>query len=1178
MDMLPPDTPVTSQHGATREADIAGGALRRLASTHTTLIEWQAQAPHLPEVTNGSLEPLLLESDMFWSQYEDPLGQAIANIMRDEATLRAVDGTLDVIDADVARRAADGFDNAKAHGLHLHEVMLGDHALSAALVAHADTAPGRYLRFLPGLGWEAFPSLDLLTEDTRRRFFERGIDADAVHGVAPDDFIQARHVGTVALRPLGSHPFRTVAQRVFAVQRAQLAQAWDDYHLDADLPGSASRFADRARAYLDLAGRIGVPSLLQARDSRLRQLAQEERLERVPLAVAQAWREASDAYANLALTAAALRTEVATDGVESLASFTDSELSKRLQALGVNDAPADLIVEITHDTTPGSYEHLKEIASGPTVVRQSLRELAWRGVSAADPVRLRLYRSDGDALSAPVPAMSVTTLIREANVPDRYRRHLEDHFRATARGELVRAIDIEVDASRMRAEAAEARLSYYLPDEPRAFRDDHAERGFRWVTAALDARISVRRRKVENHEVVVKQFTYKGIPLRDVFLFGARQPGSVPGVVLYTPGAPDGRTFREFDDRQAAARGFLYAPAFREYLLDRLPVAFAERDANGVTRHFTGGRVANWVLGRASTDAYTPTEEPFDERELSGDFLAVGYDTMVDQQIHDTYSLQRDARRWSFNAIATHPLGGLLADAAWATLSAPMRARQAFDRFYDSVKAGDHIEAYLAFADAYTSALDIATPPWLAGRVRVPLIRPAAGKAPVRASFELATPAPRFESQFEAAGVVLRGAPDAHDVYSVAGQRYIQQGSKVYAVRYDAAFDTWRLQPQHRANTAWGPAIRHGDAGGWVYNDVGLAGGAGRRLRDRFRRILHLGDDAPAAPQAQGAAQPPGPVQAAVVPAPPSLRLPVELEPRRAEFEAIFRDNPGMDLLTRRGSHDSLHARLQVPSRSAILYEDGVAADLRALSAAQRRQFMHELEARFPDTAERGRVLSERGWARDGHRLPSAEHHRWHGDDGQDPSISSSSDTPTAGSGTLSPGQQRRWDDAVAAARAHGDTGGHAPSVALRPNDAGLRGAAELLEPDDWPRQLWIYTDHPPVRSQGRDGAELVLRGGEQGTLHVAHYFQMTTLPPGTPAARLDEVLGVAPAQRSGGSNPLAHWVQIDTRYMLDAFRRPNHALVRRLLPDGEYAFTLHTWGADLHLPVAYTRASAQQP
>jgi hypothetical protein len=1177
MDMLPPDTPAKGLHGDTREVEVAGGALRRLASAHRRLIDWQTLGPRPPDELPGSLDAFLVEAERFWSGRKAELGKVIADVMRDEAALRAADGTLDARGASVARRVSESSTAALAPGVHAYEVMLGDHALAAALVAHADDTPGHYLLFLPGLGWETFPSLDVLTESMRRRFFEWAISADAVYGLAPDQFTQARQDDTVSVRPLGPSAFITLAERVLEVQRDQISQARDDYQLDADLPGATLRFSDRVQAYLDLPQHLGIPRILQARENRLHRLAQAERLGNVPRVVADSWRDAWDSYARLTLDAAALRTAIDANGVESVVAFTDRELSTHLQALGVTDTPADLVVEITHDPTPGSYEHLKGLVGGETTVRQTLRELAWRGLASAEPVRLRLSRSDGEAVSVSLSTALITTLVSQANIPNRYRKHLEDGLRAKPRGRLAKAIDVEMEATRMRADAAEARLSYYLPGEPRAFRDDHAERGFRWVTAALDARGTTRHPKVEGHEIVVRQLTYKGIPLRDVFLFGVRQPHSVPTVVLYTPDAPDGRAFREFDDRQAAARGFLYAPAFREYVLDRLPVAFAERDDNGVTRRFAGDRLANWVLGSANTDGYTQTAEPFEERDLRGDFVAAGYDAKVDQRIHDAYALQQDARRWSFNAIATHPLGGLLADAAWETLRAPARARQALDRFYDGVKAGDHVEAYLAFTDAYTSALDIVTPPWLSGKARAPLIRPAAGRAPTRAPFELFIPARPFEPRFEAPGVALRGVTDANGVYVVAGRRYIRHGSKVYRVRYDDAFDTWRLQPPNGSAVAWGPAIRREDTGVWTYSEVGLAGGAGRRLRDRFRRLLHLGDEAGGAPQVQGAANPPGPAAGPLEP-PLAVRLPAELEPRRAEFEAVLRDNPGANLLTRRGSNDSLHVRLEMPSRSAILYEDGVAADLRALSAAKRRQFMHELEARFPETTERGQVLAERGWARDGHRLPSADHHRWRGDDGQDPAISSSRDTPTAAADALSPDQHRRWDEAVAAARAHGDAADTVPGAAPRTYNAALRGAAEVLEPDEWPRQLWIYVDHPPVRRMGREGNELVLRGGNDGSLHAAHNFQATTLPPGTPAARLDEVLGVTPAHRLAGRDPLAHWVQVDTRYMVDAFRRPNHALARRLLPDGEYAYTLHTWGNDLRLPVAYTRTSAQQP
>jgi len=1173
MDMHPNDTQPAALHGTTREMDIASHALRGLAATHTALLDMESGMPAIPERPPPSINPLLFDLDA-WASTQHPVrSQLLARAMRDEAALRATDGTLDPLAATVARRATDSFTATTPVGLHLHELMMGDQPFAGALVASADDTPGHHVLFLPGTGWETYASVDLMLETVRRRCFERGLPVDRIKGVTADAFVQAGKSEAVALRALDSRPFDVLSERMASVIRDRLMLAWDDYQLDRDLPGADVRFNDRVRGELRLSGQIDIPAILRAREHRLLDLAQEERLARTPRHVADAWRKASGALTRLAADASVLRIAAGIEPAESVIAFTDRELATRLSALGIQDAPGDLVVEIEHDTVRGSYEHLKELFGGADVVRQSLRELAWRGLSSIEPVRMRVVRGDNEAMSAMLSQPALVELVRGANLADRYRQHLEARLRGKPGGALAKATDVEVQAARMRAEAADARLAYYLPEEARSFRDDHAERGHAWVTAVLDARSAEGRATVENHAIVVKQLTYKGIPLRDVYLFGVRQPESVPTVVLYTPDAPDGHAFREFDDRQAAARGFLYAPAFREYLLDRLPSAFSERTADGTARRFAGDRLSNWVFGSPAGAGYTLTEEPFDEREAKHDFLSIGYDTMVDQAIHDTHTLQRDARRWSFSRVGTPPLQGLLADAAWETLRAPARTFQALNRFYDNVKAGDSVDAYLSFTDAYTSALDIVVPPWLAGKARSPLIRPSATRPPLAAPFELALPSPRFEARFEASGITLRGGPDAQGIYHLGGKRYIKHGQGTYGVRYDEAFDTWRLQPPGRGPLAWGPAIHYTESGAWAYHEVGLPGGAGRRLRDRFRRMLRMGDDAPAAPQ--GA--PPAAAEQAGAAGPVAeqrLRLPAELEPRRAEFEAVFRDNPGADLMTRHGSNGSLHVRVEVPTRTAWLYEDGVATDIRSLSVAQRRQFLHELEVRFPDAAERARVLSDRGWARDGGRVPPSEPHSWRGDDGQDPAISSSTDPAEDLADALTVDQRRRWDDAVTAARAHADNAhAHAPA-----NVGQGRGAAELLDSEDWPQRLWIYTDQIPGHRMGRNGAEVIVRSGGEGSLQVANYFQATTLPPGTPRTQLDGNLGISPAHRLGGRDPLAHWVQVDTRYMSDLFRRLNHALVRRLMPNGEYAYTLHAWGTELRLPASYTRTSSPLP
>src|SRR5206468_12218417 len=135
-------------------------------------------------------------------------------------------------------------------------------------------------------------------------------------------------------------------------------------------------------------------------------------------------------------------------------------------------------------------------------------------------------------------------LVRDLDLATRYPALIQTTFHTGPDAPLRREHAASLQRAHMGLLAAEARLSYYLDDAPRSFRTDRAERGFRWVPAALDAPDPAHRARVEGHEVVVRQVTYRGTPVRDLLVFGVRNPASVPSIVIYTPDAPDGITFR----------------------------------------------------------------------------------------------------------------------------------------------------------------------------------------------------------------------------------------------------------------------------------------------------------------------------------------------------------------------------------------------------------------------------------------------------------------------------------------------------------------------------------------------------------------------------------------------------------------------------------------------------------
>ncbi|SFO57487.1 hypothetical protein SAMN03159304_04015 [Pseudomonas sp. NFACC24-1] len=101
-------------------------------------------------------------------------------------------------------------------------------------------------------------------------------------------------------------------------------------------------------------------------------------------------------------------------------------------------------------------------------------------------------------------------------------------------------------AQQMRAQVWAAHISGDL-------RHDRDNTGLKLVLAALDGPTAAVRDKVNGHEVVVRQLQWGDNVLREVLAFGVRATASRPSLTLYTPGAPDGKTFRDVDAPSARA-------------------------------------------------------------------------------------------------------------------------------------------------------------------------------------------------------------------------------------------------------------------------------------------------------------------------------------------------------------------------------------------------------------------------------------------------------------------------------------------------------------------------------------------------------------------------------------------------------------------------------------------------
>lgn len=835
MDMTPPQAPPAIVSSTQQEA-IDG--LRRLLDVQAWLAEQQAALPALPATPHAEDRTAYLAGlDAWWRQPVDgapgtpsvaridALAARLAATMRDEAIVRRIDGTLDEAAASLATGFARSYGGALPPGTDVRSLRIGEADYAGAVIVTRETPGSPTLLFTPDHGWETFETLDALHARTEVRLRQVMALHQTLPGVRADEAQQVvTAVRFVDSAPLHGDVFQSLAHRMGELHRQKVADAWPEAGA-----ADASPFADDIAAADDLHDLIDVFGLISAREMRLAVAASEARLARVPAEVAQGWRRAVAEYRMAGMLAVGSAQRHPSHIPLDLPQWSRRELVAALSRQRIDVDPADIAIETTGTealTLPGS-------TSSTGTTRMSLAEFALRNTGVIDARSLRVISAKG----TPPPLQALRDIVREINLAPRFATYLREKLRDPD-GRPYRTSTMRLQQARMRLEAADARMASYLTDEPAVFLDDNDDRGYRMVEAVLDSPAAATRRTVGGHRVSVQQLVYQGEVVSDVLVIGVQDPRSSSRVVLYTPGAPDGLSFREFADRATAARHVLYAPAFEEYLLRRLPAEFGETRPNGSGRRFrvsASTARAHWVLSAPSDGRGTLTEGPFEERVVDGDVRTALFDAEIVRQSRDVAwagrsTAQADAD--SIKGILRVALSGSRGPTApiMETISAVGQALQATWRFYDNVKAGNGSQAFVDFTEAYTASLSLAG--WhgalSAGRRSVLTLPPGRGGKRAPSSLRLPDRHPGLDTRYAVDGVDLSGTrPDANGIHWLDGRRYLRQQGRVFEIRQDAAVDAWRLKRPNAVDVTFpGPLIEPGPSGPWrVRTDIGLRGG-----------------------------------------------------------------------------------------------------------------------------------------------------------------------------------------------------------------------------------------------------------------------------------------------------------------------------------------------------------------
>ena len=168
-------------------------------------------------------------------------------------------------------------------------------------------------------------------------------------------------------------------------------------------------------------------------------------------------------------------------------------------------------------------------------------------------------------VEGPLSFAQIVEVIERANVGARLPAELQ----LAARGRQTEWMDVKT--KQIRAQVWAAHISGDL-------RHDKDKTGLNLVLAALDSPTPQGRRTVNGHEVVVRQIQWGDSVLKELLAFGVKTLASRPSLTLYTPGAPDGKTFRDIDagnDREleaALVQALTSTLEMTRWLISQLPL------------------------------------------------------------------------------------------------------------------------------------------------------------------------------------------------------------------------------------------------------------------------------------------------------------------------------------------------------------------------------------------------------------------------------------------------------------------------------------------------------------------------------------------------------------------------------------------------------------------------------
>ncbi|KVO33522.1 hypothetical protein WJ74_17890 [Burkholderia ubonensis] len=284
------------------------------------------------------------------------------------------------------------------------------------------------------------------------------------------------------------------------------------------------------------------------------------------------WEKERENYLDLAKKAAEKQIEAsdATSDIKTLDEFTKEKAKAYLAENGYSDADVNdfkvQVTSITSKTTPSQskYPHGTSQSTTASSETMSLTSYLQRNNQPLNPgtktyVQARRYDSDvgGDR---PVD-LDVEKMSNELNIGKTYPDYLKEQFISPADPTRREKLQ-EADRAIFERDISQAKLQGTIGKT-------QDKRGPKWAESVLNHPDPASRPKVDGYTIEANRLSINGEPVSNVYVIGPKEKDSNKSVVLYTPGAPDGKNLREFSDRKELAEA-LKSPELRDYLLQRV--------------------------------------------------------------------------------------------------------------------------------------------------------------------------------------------------------------------------------------------------------------------------------------------------------------------------------------------------------------------------------------------------------------------------------------------------------------------------------------------------------------------------------------------------------------------------------------------------------------------------------